>query len=205
MAFSEYYGYTIDRLKKIFNVVIKHDDLFAALECSDKKYADLQRRLNNSVLRIKSVTADNEATRKGLLVTPVVSEACFIYDLGLFLEKELSVPKDKTPELPHQLNGNCDYAISMDIFDFICPVISVIEAKPSELSKGIGQCLSEPVATLKNFKNQNKVYGIITDGEIWEFMLLKENTLTLDDKNYHVSNVTDIIERIGHIVQHFKK
>jgi len=111
-------------------VVVKHEDLFATIEDSGKKYSELQRRLNNSVLRIKSVTADNEATRKGLLVTPVVSEACFTYDLGLFLEKELSVPKDKTPDLPHQLNGNCDYAISMDIFDFICPVISVIEAKP---------------------------------------------------------------------------
>jgi hypothetical protein len=204
MAFSEYYGYTINQLREVFNVVVKHDDLFATLKHSEKKYADLQSRLNNSILRIKSVTADNEATRKGLLVTPVVSEACFIYDLGIFIEKELSVPKDKTPELPHQLNGNCDYAISMDIFDFTCPVISVIEAKPSELSKGIGQCLSELIATLKIFPDQNKVYGIITDGEIWEFMLLKENTLTLDDKNYHVSHVTDIIDRIEHIVEQFK-
>jgi len=45
------------------------------------------------------------------------------------------------------------------------------------------------------------VYGIITDGEIWEFMRLKEKTLTLDDKNYHVSQVTEIIDRIEHIVQ----
>jgi hypothetical protein len=204
MAFSEYYGYRINQLRQIFNIVIKHDDLFATLKCADnQKYSELQKRLNNSVLRIKSVTADNEATRKGLLVTPVVSEACFLFDLGLFLEKELSVPKDKTPELPHNLTGN--HAISMDIFDFICPVISVIEAKPSELSKGIGQCLSELVATLRIFKDQNQVYGIITDGEIWEFMLLTEKTLILDDKNYHVSNVNDIIERIGHIVQQLKK
>lgn len=156
---------------------------------------------SNSVLRIKSVTADNEATRKGLLVTPVVSEACFIYDLGIFLEKELSVPKEQMPDLPHQLNGNCDYAISMDIFDFIYPVISIIEAKPRELSKGIGQCLSELVATLKMFPKQEQVYGIITDGEVWEFMLLKDNILTLDDQNYHVSNVSGIIERIGYIVK----
>ena len=38
-----------------------------------------------------------------------------------------------------------------------------------------------------------------------DFMLLKEDTLTLDDKNYHVSNVAEIINRIGYIVQHFKK
>ncbi len=201
MAFSEYYGYPINRLREIFNIVVKHDDLFATLEYSEQKYSELQSRLNNSVLRIKSVTADNEATRKGLLVTPVVSEACFIYDLGIFLEKELSVPKEQMPDLPHQLNGNCDYAISMDIFDFIYPVISIIEAKPRELSKGIGQCLSELVATLKMFPKQEQVYGIITDGEVWEFMLLKDNILTLDDQNYHVSNVSGIIERIGYIVK----
>ena len=57
------------------------------------------------------------------------------------------------------------------------------------------------MATLKIFPEQNQVYGIITDGEIWEFMRLKEKTLTLDDKNYHVSQVTEIIDRIEHIVQ----
>jgi len=204
MAFSEYYGYTIQQLREAFHVEIRHDNLFATLTPSERTYPDLQRRVNQSVLRIKSVTADNEATRKGLLVTPVVSEASFLYDLGIFLEKDLHVPKDKTPDLPHQLNGKCDYALSMDMFDFMYPVIAVLEAKPSELSKGIGQCLSELVATLTLFEQQQYVYGVITDGEVWEFMRLDDTILTLDHRNYHVSQVSDIIERIGYIVEHFR-
>ncbi|MCP4610039.1 MAG: hypothetical protein GY845_15130 [Planctomycetes bacterium] len=205
MAFREYYGYPIHQLRDIFHVEVKHDDLFATLEPSHQTYPELQRRLNHSVLRIKSVTADNEATRKGLLVTPVVAEACFLLNLGVFLEKELSVPADQTPELPHQLNGKCDYALSLDLFDCIFPVIAVIEAKPSELSKGIGQCLSELVATLTLFDQQQQIYGIISDGEVWEFMLLHNQTLTLDHSNYYVSHVSDILDRIGYIVQHMSE
>lgn len=204
MAFREYYGYTIHQLREIFHVMVNHENLFAKLSPSDNTYPDLQRRLDLSVLRIKSVTADNEATRKGLLVTPVVSEACFLNNLGLFLEKEISVPPDRMPDLPHQLNGNCDYALSMDMFDFIYPVIAVIEAKPRELSKGLGQCLSELVATLTLFDQQQEVYGIITDGEVWEFLLLSGDTMTLDHQNYHVSHVSDILDRIGYIVKHFE-
>ncbi len=90
------------------------------------------------------------------------------------------------------------------MFDFIYPVIAVLEAKPSELSKGIGQCLSELVATLTLFERQQYVYGVITDGEVWEFMRLEDTILTLDHRNYHVSQVSDIIECIGFIVEHFQ-
>ncbi len=205
MAFSQYYGCTMQQIREIFQLSLRHDDLFSGISPnSSGNYDELQRRLNQSVLRIKSVAADNEATRRGLLVTPVISEACFLYGLGIFLEKELVVPPDRSPDVPHQLNGSCDYALSMDIFDFIAPVIAVIEAKPRELSKGIGQCVAELVATLALFERQHKVYGIVTDGEIWEFMLLSGKVLTLDQQNYHVHHAADIIDRIGYIVRQFQ-
>ncbi len=58
-------------------------------------------------------------------------------------------------------------------------------------------------ATLKKFK-QKKVYSIITDGEIWKFLLLENSSLTVDKKAYYISNVLDIVDRVGYIAEKFK-
>ncbi|KOR29617.1 hypothetical protein TI05_14955 [Achromatium sp. WMS3] len=60
-------------------------------------------------------------------------------------------------------------------------------------------------ATLKNF-DQDKVYGIITDGEVWEFLRLEDNILAAVYKNNcRIKFVADIVDRIGYIASVFKK
>ncbi|MEQ8972105.1 MAG: hypothetical protein RIE73_17135 [Coleofasciculus sp. C1-SOL-03] len=59
-------------------------------------------------------------------------------------------------------------------------------------------------ATLKTFQ-QDKVYGIITDGEVWSFLLLENLTLSVNENNYYISNVADIVDRIGYIAERFKE
>jgi len=66
---------------------------------------------------------------------------------------------------------------------------SLAELK-SIFSDGLGQCLAEMYATLRKFK-QDKVYGIITDGEVWKFFLLKEAILFVNENNYYISNVPE--------------
>lgn len=58
-------------------------------------------------------------------------------------------------------------------------------------------------ATLKKFR-QTCVYGIITDGEVWKFLLLEGSAVTIDKKGYHISRVADIVERVGYIAQKFR-
>jgi len=82
---------------------------------------------------------------------------------------------DATPDLPHQLNGDWD---------------------------GLGQCIAEMYATRKKFE-QDKVYGIITDGEVWEFLLFEGEQLLIHSGNCHISNVTEIIGNIGYIAKEF--
>ncbi|MEN8217580.1 MAG: hypothetical protein ABFS56_14660 [Pseudomonadota bacterium] len=94
-------------------------------------------------------------------------KASDVYDLGIFFEPQVDISQEETPNLPYQLNGKYDCALSLDDVDFISPIISVVEVKKSNLSDGLGQCLAEMYATSKKFK-QNKVYGIITSGEVWE-------------------------------------
>jgi hypothetical protein len=110
---------------------------------------------------------------------------------------------EETPSLPHQLNGKYDSALSLDEIDFAEPIISIVEVKRSRLSDGLGQCIAEMYATLKEFK-QDKVYGIITDGDVWEFLFLENSVLSVDENNYHIRFVADIVDRIGYIAEIFK-
>ena len=50
------------------------------------------------------------------------------------------------------------------------PIIVVVEAKRSDFIEGWGQCLAGLVAAQKiNDDNAIPVYGIVTDGALWEF------------------------------------
>lgn len=93
----------------------------------------------------------NEATRLGLLVSPILVEASVAYDLGLFFEQSVDLAADATPELPHQLNGTWDCVLTLDVLDFCSPIISVVEVKPNQLSDGLGQCIAEMYATRKKY------------------------------------------------------
>ena len=206
MSFSDYRNYSSTKLETIFKVeIISDGNLFSDFKSSGKNYPNLQARVDLMESRISiSTDAGNEATRSSLLISHTLWEAVADYDLGIFFEPPVEISQEETPDLPHQLNGKYDCGLNLNKIDFVAPIISVVEVKPTQVAKGLGQCLAEMYTTLKKFK-QNKVYGIITDGEVWKFLLLENSVLTVDKKGYSIINVLDIIDRIGYIAGKFKK
>ncbi|RKZ55350.1 MAG: hypothetical protein DRR08_24540 [Candidatus Parabeggiatoa sp. nov. 2] len=205
MAFSEYKNYTASELKDIFKIEIQRsEDLFTNFKLSDNDYAFLQENVKDMLSRIRLSMSDNEATRSNLLVSHILWQASKVYKLGIFFEPVLNMSQEETPDLPHQLNGKFDSALTLDEIDFVRPIISIVEVKKSNLSEGLGQCLAEMYATRKKFK-QNSVYGIITDGAEWEFLLLENSVLSIHMNNYYINTVSDIVDRIGYIAERFNK
>ncbi|NEO88654.1 MAG: hypothetical protein F6J87_31160 [Spirulina sp. SIO3F2] len=94
--------------------------------------------------------------------------------------------------------------MSLNDLDFAAPIISVVEVKKSSLSAGPGQCVAEMYGTLQQFE-QEKVYGIITDGEVWSFLRLQDQVLSAHQHHSHISTVADIIDRVGYIAEQFKQ
>jgi hypothetical protein len=205
MSFGEYKDYKVFELEQIFEINIQNNEkLFSNLKPSGKDYASLQQDVKKISSRLRLSKFDNEATRGNLLVSPILWEAGKVYNLGVFFEPVVTIKQEDTPKLPHQLNGKYDGALSLNEIDFASPIISVVEVKKSNLSEGLGQCIAEMYATLKQFK-QDKVYGIITDGELWEFLLLENSVLSVDENNYHIRYVADIVDRIAYIADTFNK
>ena len=77
------------------------------------------------------------------------------------------------------------------------PIVLIIEAKQNDFNEGWGQCLAELVASQKLSKNENsKVYGIVTDGEVWQFGKLVSDVFT---KNKSIITITDLDKIFGAI------
>jgi len=201
MSYSEYKDYGKTQLAKIFNLTITVSHLFPKSKGNEDTSPEFQHKIDSLAKRTR-IAHTNEATRLGLLVSPTLVEASVAYNLGLFFEQPVDLAADATPELPHQLNGAWDCVLTLDVLDFCSPIISVVEVKPNQLSDGLGQCIAEMYATRKKYE-QEKVYGIITDGEEWEFLFLEGNQLLIHSRNCHISNVTEILGNIGNIAQEF--
>lgn len=204
MSFGEYREYKAFELEQLFKIRIQNNaNLFSHFKPNSQDYASLQADVSSISSRLRLSKFDNEATRGSLLVSRILWESGKVYNLGVFFEPPVSVSSEDTPELPHQLNGKYDGALSLDEIDLTAPIISIVEVKRSRLSDGLGQCIAEMYATLKGFQ-QDKVYGIITDGDVWEFLLLENSILSVDENTYHIRYVADIVDRIGYIAEIFK-
>ncbi|MEN8215678.1 MAG: hypothetical protein ABFS56_04745 [Pseudomonadota bacterium] len=204
MSYSDYKGYSTDQLEKIFKVQTAIGNLFENFKPSSNEYPETQKAVDEIKSRFALNEDANEATRSHLLVTPVLLNACVEKNVGAFFEPPVNIEQKKTPDLPHQLNGKYDCALSLHTYKFVTPIISVVEVKPTQIGKGIGQCMAEMYATLKVFE-QSKVYGIITDGVEWEFYLLENSVLTADKKGCYIGDVSGILDRIGYIADRFKE
>jgi len=49
------------------------------------------------------------------------------------------------------------------------PLLIVVEAKKNDFEQGWAQCLSELIAAKNLNQSEKSVYGIVTDGKLWEF------------------------------------
>ncbi len=71
------------------------------------------------------------------------------------------------------------------------PILVAIEAKKDNFEEGWGQCAAEMYAALKANEGtkQSKVYGVVSNGDKWEFAHLQDDTFT---KNIEYVDVLDL-------------
>ena len=76
------------------------------------------------------------------------------------------------------------------------PLIILVEAKRNDFDRGWGQCLAESVAAQKmNNDAAFPVYGIVTDGNLWQFGRLVGDTFTPKPHRFCVDESADAVWR----------
>ena len=130
----------------------------------------------------------SEASRCEAVIFPILREVYKRYADSIALWIKEPITYDET------LNGTPDYLIStkseLGITVVGTPLIMLVEAKKNDFEQGWGQCLSELVAAQKiNDDPSFPVYGIVTDGTLWEFGRLVNDTFTRNRTNFTLANL----------------
>ena len=130
----------------------------------------------------------SEAARCEAIIFPILKEIYKPYakNYALWIKKAISY--DET------LNGTPDYLIStrseLGIPVVGTPLIILVEAKKNDFDQGWGQCLSELIAAPKiNADPDFPVYGIVSDGTLWQFGRLIGEAFTRNRTSVTMDNL----------------
>jgi hypothetical protein len=112
------------------------------------------------------------------IIFPVLKEVYRFYRHDLTLWSHKSIIYDQ------KLSGIPDYII----------------AKKDDFIKGWGQCLAEMVAIQKlNNQPEQTIFGIVSNGQLWQFGKLKEDLFTQEIRSYVISDLDNLCAAINYI------
>ena len=141
----------------------------------------------------KAIRINTESSRQALIVDPVLMELTQHVNVSFFLENAFNVDSNKG------LTGNPDGIISTsdNQLYITSPVVVLVEAKKSDLGSGLGQCVAEMEAA-RIFNEQkghpiSPIYGVVTDGVLWQFLSLQKNIATIDSYFYNFDDGSKIV------------
>ncbi len=144
----------------------------------------------------------SEESRCEHLIIPILRE---IYKHHF---REYAFWSHKFIHIDDKLRGTPDYMFSsrskLGKTVLEMPLILVVEAKKNDFCLGWGQCLAELVAAQKlNNDNEKSVYGVVTDGEIWQFGNLTDKIFTKE--TLKLSDLSEILGTLDYILEKAKE
>ena len=197
MSYGEF---TLERVVKTFNLTLSEQvNLFVEIpevECSSFLLQTLEYNVP------LALAISTEKARSELIIAPILLELRrqLQDQISLFSGTEFNV----APELG--LNGTCDFIISREReFLFLrSPVVTLVEAKKENINSGLGQCIAEMIAAqLFNEREGNQIktiYGVVTSGNIWKFLKLNQQVISIDLVEYYLRDLTKIMGILVHAV-----
>lgn len=186
MAFSDYK--TISQVQKRFGIKYKEEDFIIGKEDAGPPASFLEEFEFNKV-HIDIYTS--EASRSETVIFPLLREVykkyCHAY--SLWIQKPISYDED--------LAGTPDYVVSakseLGKTVMETPLVIAVEAKKNDFELGWGQCLAELVAAQKiNENDALPVYGIVTDGKLWEFGKLTNDVFVKNMEGYTIHHLAKL-------------
>jgi hypothetical protein len=193
MAFTDYKS--ISQVQKEYNIKYEEDNFI--------KYANLMPSANfveELEFNLENIDVfSSESSRCENVIYPVLREIYknFVNRYTLWSHKSINIDS--------KLTGTPDYLISTksELGKTVLglPILVVVEAKQNNFVEGWGQCLAELVTVQKlNASEENFVYGVVTDGELWQFGRLQFNLFTKHKERITISDLNKLFAAIGYIL-----
>jgi hypothetical protein len=190
MAYSDF---TLARVKKDLGIeVVEGVSLFAMVE--PIKISDLLRQLLDRDGGLATLI-NTEKARSEFLIAPILADVRqqSKYQVSLFSGSSFNVDVEKG------LIGFCDFILSQseEQIDVTAPVVTIVEAKNESVIGGLGQCIASMVAAqIFNERSgivREAIYGAVTSGTNWRFLKLVGSRAWVDDREYFLNEVDQIL------------
>ncbi|HMV49237.1 MAG TPA: hypothetical protein PLD20_10595 [Blastocatellia bacterium] len=194
MAFSDYKN--IGQVQKEFGIRYREENFIPLREVIPSTSFQSEFEFNRRNIDVFT----SEASRTDLVITPILREVYKQYHerYSFWIQKSISY-NDK-------LNGTPDYiiatrsALGKTVLEL--PLVMVVEAKKNDFEQGWGQCLAELVAAQRlNGNATAPVYGIVTDGELWKFGKLAEDSFVSNIEGCTINNLGRLFGSLDFIFQ----
>jgi hypothetical protein len=129
------------------------------------------------------------------IIYPIIKEVYKKY------ADRLALWSHKTIRYDRKLVGEPDYLLAThsELGKVVVgrPLVLIVEAKKNDFDKGWGQCAAEMVAAQKlNGDPTFPVYGIVSDGDVWEFGMLAESVFTRQPSLHTTTSLPNVFGAI---------
>lgn len=138
---------------------------------------------------------NTEQARREYIIAPVLAEARRRSKVPINILPGVALSVDEA----RGLTGVCDYLIarSAEFYFVEAPIVAVVEAKREDLSAGLGQCVAEMVAIQifneRDGKPLPAAHGCVTSGNLWRFLKLEGQSLSIDLPEYGLRDLGKIL------------
>ena len=195
MSFSNYKS--IGVVAKTFQIKYVRDNFIAELEfdVSDSFRNELELILNEGVFD------NSESAICETIIYPILKEVWKAYRRNFLLWSHQALTYDEN------LSGTPDYIVAkrspLGTVVFDKPYFVVVEAKKeSDFTEGWGQCLAEMVAVQRiNNDLEQRIFGIVSNGAIWQFGQLISDDFTQNKRFYTIQNLERLFAAVNYVFQ----
>jgi hypothetical protein len=188
-----YNDFDLKKVKTELGITINEQPALFADVTTIAISATLAEILSEAVPLARAI--NTEKARSEFIIANILMEARKLlkHSISLFSGIEFNVNKEKG------LNGFCDFIFSASPAQLLlnAPIIAIVEAKNENIIGGLGQCIAEMVAADMFNNNENHkfktIYGVVTTGITWKFLMLEDTTASIDIDEYSIDNPQKII------------
>lgn len=195
-----YSDFSLGQVKKDFGLTERSCDLFPQVDIFEP--SSWLRETLNSSLKL-ALSSSSEKARSEFIIAPILIE------LERLNPDSLAIYSGENLDVDEQtgLKGECDFVLSKGpmALTMQAPIISLVEAKKSDIKGGLGQCIAQMLGAQKfNQLEENEIsviYGCVTTGEDWQFLMLKDTHIDIDSRRYYINEVDKVLGVLQHIVE----
>jgi len=197
-----YGDFSLSQVKKEFGLTERSAQLFPkalAVELSSW----LQETLSYS-LKL-ALSSSSEKARSEFIIAPILIE------LERRNQEKISIYSGENLDVDVEkgLRGECDFILSKGAMSLTMqtPIISLVEAKKSDIKRGLGQCVAQMLGAQRfNQIEENEIpviYGCVTTGEDWQFLSLENSDLVIDTQRYYINELEKVLGAFQSIVDKY--